>query len=437
MSRSIEQLKNEARREEQRENWTRAIQLYGEAIRKSRERGEVATDLSLYNRIGDLHRRQGDREEAVRHYMMAVDDYADQGLHTGAVALCNKILRIDPGQVEVYRKLARLHVATGLVVEARRAIEEYGSRMTEAGEEERRLDAYLEFARLAEDEELHLACVDELVERGLRAQAADELAVVWERRQAAGEPADDLEQRILELDPDAGLHPAGEPEPEGTQGATVQEPLEELAPDREEEPPERPSGAAAPPGGSGEEEAKEEVPPRGPEEPERVDLGERIRSRLGQEETGGSEEVSRGATGYDFDGMLVGFRARVAETVGEADPEAHVELGVALRQMGLVEDAIREFQLALRAPDPPLRAFELLGECFVDQALHSVAVRVLRRGSRLPGREDHELLGILYQLGVALQEMGEEEQALDCFERVYSVDIDFRDVAGRMEAVSA
>lgn len=432
MVRSIEQLKNAARREEQRENWSRAIDLYSEAVRKSEEGGGLAADLSLYNRIGDLHRRRGDTEEAVRHYLMAVDGYAEQGLHTGAVALCNKILRIDPDQVEVYRKLGGLHAETGLMAEARRSLEEYVSRVDEAGGGEELLDARLELAQLADDEELRRVCVEELIERGRRSEAVAELTALWKDRVEAGEPAEELRDRILELDPTAELAAAAAgPEVE-------EEPREPAAPDADVA--EVPAAGPGPDGREADRELPasggEDTPSEPREEPDRVDLGERIRSRLGR--SGEARDDATGAAGdYDFDGMLVGFRARVAETVGEANPEAHVELGVALRQMGLVDDAIREFQLALRASDPPLRAFELLGECFIERGLPSVAVRVLRRGARLPGHGDHELLGILYQLGIALQGMGEEEQALDCFERVYSVDIDFRDVGERMEAVSA
>ncbi|MFW6192716.1 MAG: tetratricopeptide repeat protein, partial [Gemmatimonadota bacterium] len=169
---------------------------------------------------------------------------------------------------------------------------------------------------------------------------------------------------------------------------------------------------------------------RSAEADEPVDLGDRIRRRL---EGGPGDGADGGGAPGDFDDMLVGFRAEAAETSGEADPDAHVELGVALRQMGLVDDAIREFQVAARAPDPPVRAFELLGECFLEKDLHSVAVRVLNRALRLPGHPDHELLGVLYQLGVAYQVVEEHEEALDCFERVFSVDVDFRDVAERME----
>lgn len=193
------------------------------------------------------------------------------------------------------------------------------------------------------------------------------------------------------------------------------------------ETPPSPAEGPAVPGHGGEAEAGEP-----PEEDAGIDLGRRIRRRLGAGDDvrpGQGEGPPRG----DFDDMLVGFRAEAAGTSGEADPAEHVELGLALRQMGLLDDAIREFQAAARASSPPVRALELMGRCFLEKGLHGVAVRVLNRALRLPGHQDHELLGVLYQLGVAHQEMEEHREALDCYERVFSVDIDFRDVARRME----
>ncbi|MFW6192700.1 MAG: tetratricopeptide repeat protein, partial [Gemmatimonadota bacterium] len=155
-----------------------------------------------------------------------------------------------------------------------------------------------------------------------------------------------------------------------------------------------------------------------------------------RQEPASGEAVDRAEDGARLDELLVDFRARVEETVGQADPEEHLEMGQALHDMGRLDDAIREFQVAARAPEPPIRAFELLGAAFLEKGLVSVAVRVLTRALRTPGHKDHDLLQVLYLLGLAREELGETESALDCYERVYSVDIDFRDVADRMRAVA-
>ncbi len=508
MAKSVSQLKNQARREEQRENWSRAIELYGEAIRLSEESGDVSLDLSLYNRVGDLYRRQGDIDQAVQYYMEAVDHYAEQGLHTGAIALCNKIHRLAPDKVEVFRNLGRLYAATGLVAEARNSFQQYLDHMEEVGDDAARRDARLELAHLTGDRDLLLETATRMAEAGgeEKEEALGTLLELW-RDLGDDEKDEELRDRIRAIDPEIDLA-AGDPAsaagsdsgdgPEATEADGEEEPTPDTAeasaddgeagevgasdpdagaegeeawandlsdvlldversegmdttledaspsedagsPESEAEPetPEEPAEhePARADGTPEAEEAVEAEPGAEPDEQGYVDLGERIRRRLEAEGASAGREAVSSPSEYDFDDMLVGFRVRVDETEGEADPGAHLELGVALRQMGLLDDAIREFQVATRSSDPPLRAFELLGEAFIEKGFHGVAVRVLTRALHLPGHSDSELLGVLYQLGIAHQTEANHERALDCFERVYSIDIDFRDVAERMEAV--
>ena len=69
----------------------------GHPARSSPGRG-ASPDLSLYNRVGDLYLKVNDTAAAVRSYERAVDLYADQGFFNNAIALCGKILRVNPGR---------------------------------------------------------------------------------------------------------------------------------------------------------------------------------------------------------------------------------------------------------------------------------------------------------------------------------------------------
>lgn len=128
-------LKNKARREEQRENWSKAIELYTQALDASRKDGEAFADLSLYNRIGDIYLRIGQKNTAVRYYEQAIERYGEQDLHTSAIALCNKVLRIEPGRSTVFLQLGRLHLATNLIADARAHYHKYAESMRDRGSE--------------------------------------------------------------------------------------------------------------------------------------------------------------------------------------------------------------------------------------------------------------------------------------------------------------
>ena len=95
---NLEKLKDTARKLEQKEDWRKAIDVYLKAIQQAESGAESSPDLSLYNRVGDLYLKINDTAEAVRSYERAVDLYADQGFFNNAIALCGKILRVNPGR---------------------------------------------------------------------------------------------------------------------------------------------------------------------------------------------------------------------------------------------------------------------------------------------------------------------------------------------------
>jgi tetratricopeptide (TPR) repeat protein len=137
----------------------------------------------------------------------------------------------------------------------------------------------------------------------------------------------------------------------------------------------------------------------------------------------------------DFEQMLEKFKQGVAANVDDADAESHYDLGVAYREMGLVDEAISEFQTALRGTANRVRTYESLGQCFIDKKDFDVALNVLSRSLSEPDAEDDQLVGVLYLLGVASENLGKWADAAAFYQRVVAVDIDFRDVAKRIAAV--
>jgi tetratricopeptide (TPR) repeat protein len=193
--------------------------------------------------------------------------------------------------------------------------------------------------------------------------------------------------------------------------------------------------AAAPPASAA------PAPPAAPPAREYIDLGELI---LGSEEERDQgtrfvveEREPSGDEDRDFADMLAHFRQKVAENIEVEDSDSHYDLGLAFKEMGLIDEAISEFQVALRGGANPLATLEMLGQCFVEKGQYAVAARVLDRALRLPGASDSDLVGVLYQLGRSEEALGHARPAIDLFERVLSVDIRFRDTARRIDALRA
>ena len=125
----------------------------------------------------------------------------------------------------------------------------------------------------------------------------------------------------------------------------------------------------------------------------------------------------------------------------DEDLETHYNLGIAFREMGLLEEAISEFQKVAKAAERgrPFRycmqCYTLLGLAFIDRGQPSIAAMWYERALHLPDIEPESELALRYDLGMAQESAGESEAALKSFSQVYAVNIDYRDVGERIAAL--
>lgn len=608
---NVAKLRDKARVLESRSEWQEALRVYYRVIEES---SAEEMEIGLYNRLGDLHLRLDQGTQAVEAYTQAVESYAEAGLHNNAIALCKKILRINPARTETYLRLGQISAAKGFLADARDAFLRYAEIMQKAGRIDESFDALKEFAELfPDDTEVRRLLADQLRAHGRDLEAAEQLALLDARPPAAVEetpppageddaihelelmihlpppeppgeveplpglsggdealaeadgiplldgleptvliepeaaevevegeafespdPADeDAEFAVLEIestweegdegdapwasDEDLSLPPSvavedpldrlrslalGEPaDPEaraelvallrerardaeaveflaaatreyagrGAYAAALEsvrellairphdplllqrqveyafrcglkeplvEALRELAHGLRRMGRVEPSRAVfrrlleLAPQDAEARAALEPVPPAGGY----VDLAAMVL----EERPGGATtrfiveaEEPSGDEDRDFADMLRTFRDKVAEHIEAEDSSSHYDLGLAFMEMGLTDEAIAQFQVALQGGANPVATLEVLAKCFARKGQQGVAARVLERATRLPGASDSELIGVLYELAEAAEREGRPRQALDYLERVVSVDIGFRDAANR------
>jgi pilus assembly protein FimV len=136
------------------------------------------------------------------------------------------------------------------------------------------------------------------------------------------------------------------------------------------------------------------------------------------------------------------FRAELGEMGAEdEDLETHYNLGTAFREMGLLDEAISEFQKVAKATErgKPFRygmqCCTILGLAFMEKGQPGIAAIWYERALLTPGIEPESILALRYDLGVAQESAGEPEAALKSFSQVYAMNIDYRDVADRIAAL--
>ena len=97
------------------------------------------------------------------------------------------------------------------------------------------------------------------------------------------------------------------------------------------------------------------------------------RMRVDRREPEGDDEQR------EFQEILEQFKRGIDQNIESDDYQAHYDLGVAFKEMGLLDEAIAEFQKALRSPEGRLRTSEALGICFYDKGQYAISETVLRR----------------------------------------------------------
>jgi tetratricopeptide (TPR) repeat protein len=147
------------------------------------------------------------------------------------------------------------------------------------------------------------------------------------------------------------------------------------------------------------------------------------------------EKEPTGDEQADFADMLRMFKQGVSDNVDDEDHEAHYDLGVAYKEMGLLDEAVAEFQKALRGTGARVRSYEALGHCFIEKQQLPVASTILQRALSEPDVRDESLVGVLYLLGWISEELKAYADAKRYYERVFAVDIQFRDIGDRLNAV--
>lgn len=119
--------------------------------------------------------------------------------------------------------------------------------------------------------------------------------------------------------------------------------------------------------------------------------------------------------------------------------EEHFSLGTAYREMELVDDAIKEFELAWKAVDrqnDPRKAIQccgILSTCYLQKKMPRSALLWCQTGLEVPDISTHETLALRYDMGMAHLLSGETGEALGCFEETFRLNPSYRDVAQRID----
>lgn len=194
-------LKERAAALELRKQPEKALVVYSELL--AAYSGTEHVDAAVRNRVGDLHLRLKQVDEAVAQFELSADGYAHDGFMSNAIALCNKILRHLPDHVPTLRRLARFSAEKGMLVEAQRHYLSVAEALEKLGEHGEALRALDEFTRLSPDDaHVRAVVVGHLIRTGRPQDALPHLTVLHRLHLAAAREDDaaGVAQVALQID---------------------------------------------------------------------------------------------------------------------------------------------------------------------------------------------------------------------------------------------
>jgi len=130
--------------------------------------------------------------------------------------------------------------------------------------------------------------------------------------------------------------------------------------------------------------------------------------------------------------VFAAFKEQVDREVDDDDYRTHYDLGIAYKEMGLIEEAIAQFDQAVRSPEFGREAYTMLALCHRQRDELDAAARCYRQAIDRSASDGEALNSLRYELAELLLNTGDRAGALDEFRHLQEADPTFRDVQDRV-----
>jgi tetratricopeptide (TPR) repeat protein len=342
-------------------------------------------NIDVHAKLKSVHIELSDKESAVTECLILHELYKRSNDAVNSRAILKEAYDLYPEDPRLVQREYRQEPDTGPppVSQPVEAVEEGGSQIEDYEEEIAEADFYARQGLVMEAEKI----LKKL--SGLFPGNAD----ISERLENLGQ--------VQEVQESAGFFEQATPEQGEAAGlATPEEGMEEVT--------------AGPPGG-------DEFVDRMPLEEEAVD----------------AKEMPEPSLDSDVLEIFQEFKKGLEKELGEEDSETHYNLGIAYKEMGLLDDAITEFQQARGDPKRFVQSSTMLGVCYMEKGLYSLAIETLNRVMKEMNDKEETYWAVKYDLAEAHEKNNDLKEALALFTDVYGWDAKFRNVSERVNRVKA
>jgi len=135
----------------------------------------------------------------------------------------------------------------------------------------------------------------------------------------------------------------------------------------------------------------------------------------------------------NLDQVFQDFREEVSRQTGNEEAEQHMKLAITFLEMDMADEAIGSLTTAARSPRHRFEASAMLARLYRDQQDLTHAIEWFERAAEAPAPSAEDARALLYDLGAALETIGESARALAVFMELQADAGEYRDVSDRVE----
>lgn len=138
----------------------------------------------------------------------------------------------------------------------------------------------------------------------------------------------------------------------------------------------------------------------------------------------------------DVEEVFAKFKEGVAKQISVDDSDSHYNLGIAYKEMMLLDDAIREFDVAARDPKRECVCRSMIGMIHIERGNLNEAIEAFLQGLNAPIKDPQQETVLCYEIGAAYEAKKMSKEALSYYQKAMRRDPNYRDVQERVRRLA-
>ncbi len=137
-----------------------------------------------------------------------------------------------------------------------------------------------------------------------------------------------------------------------------------------------------------------------------------------------------------LDDIFEEFKKGVEQQSAKEDADTHYNLGVAYKEMGLLDDAVGELIMTTEVEPKFIQSRYMLGLCYMEKGEYQNAICEIQTAldySESLGIDTENRIAMHYDLGLAFQGAGNINNAINEFQEVVNENLKYRDTAAKLK----